>query len=423
MQDLTQVVAHYLKDYPVVSGAMSLWGLAIISYIARDIPKRIYVFAAKHMTTTLILTSQHRSFFNFLKWFEKKGLAKKIRINKINNGRWGCDDGVKSLGYGSHLLYIENKFVLVNASAKETLGTDDKESITLTVFGRSHSFFDKLFCLIKEEDKQDRDKLKMEIYLGEAWRPCQDQPKRSLDTVFIRETDKAFIIEKIQEFLKNEKWYIGRGIPYQIGFLFYGPPGTGKTSLIKALGSHLNKKLCVIPARSLAFIESALSGFESSSFLVIEDIDANTAVHSRDSEGGPPLNAPTNPKSMVVTAKAPPIAPISAGEASDFIKMSMSDILNGIDGLRGIHGRILFATTNHIEKLDPALLRSGRLDHKIELGYADEGILKQFFNAFYPGFVFAPKGKLKEGLVAAEIQKQMISSPPEEALRFFYEGT
>jgi len=59
-------------------------------------------------------------------------------------------------------------------------------------------------------------------------------------------------------------------------------------------------------------------------------------------------------------------------------------LLNALDGVASSEGKIVFFTTNHPEKLDPALLRPGRVDVKLFLDYPDEKMLGRYFVKFYP---------------------------------------
>ncbi len=64
--------------------------------------------------------------------------------------------------------------------------------------------------------------------------------------------------------------------------------------------------------------------------------------------------------------------------------VTFSGLLNALDGVRSQEGRILIMTTNHREKLDPALLRPGRADMQIQLNYASEVQMKGLFKKFFP---------------------------------------
>ena len=86
---------------------------------------------------------------------------------------------------------------------------------------------------------------------------------------------------------------------------------------------------------------------------------------------------------------------ISVGENSRRRSVSFSGLLNALDGVRSQEGRILFMTTNHKEKLDPALLRPGRADVHIMLNYASALQIKKFYLKFFPGeFENAEKVKI-----------------------------
>jgi len=65
-------------------------------------------------------------------------------------------------------------------------------------------------------------------------------------------------------------------------------------------------------------------------------------------------------------------------------KLSFSGFLNALDGVRSQEGQILFMTTNHKERLDPALLRPGRADVHVKLNYASEKQMIGLFTRFFP---------------------------------------
>lgn len=80
-------------------------------------------------------------------------------------------------------------------------------------------------------------------------------------------------------------------------------------------------------------------------------------------------------------------------EKIEVSKNGLSEILNAIDGISSYYGRILIFTTNHIEKLDPALIRPGRMNVKLELGYVDEEMFSQFAKLFFDVDYSFPEGK------------------------------
>ena len=111
-------------------------------------------------------------------------------------------------------------------------------------------------------------------------------------------------------------------------------------------------------------------------------------------------------------------------------KLTFSGLLNAIDGVAAGEGRILFATTNHIERLDPALIRPGRIDRKELLGYADREQLRRLFVRFFgdndPSMADYFAESLEEGrLCMSAVQTYLIeyAESADEALMHLEELT
>ncbi len=268
----------------------------------------------------------------------------------------------------------------------------EKDKIELTWPGRSHTFVNNLFEEINSLT-EEKDKVQVYTWGKEGFTHIKSQRKRSLSSIFISSDVKEKIINFIEGFAKNEEFYISHGLNYQTGVIFHGPPGCGKTSIIKALASYYEKPLYILPASRIMAIESAMSSIPEGSFVLIEDIDGSGAVHDRspDKEDIP---SDTNVK-------------ISMGDVYD----SLSDILNAIDGVVSSHGRILFATTNYIDKLDGALIRPGRFDLNIEISYADNDVLRQFMENYYPEYDFSlVRMNIKENVTPCMIQNHILNN-------------
>ncbi|KAI8072562.1 P-loop containing nucleoside triphosphate hydrolase protein [Gongronella butleri] len=176
------------------------------------------------------------------------------------------------------------------------------------------------------------------------WTYRQTLEPRGLDSVNLAPGIKERLISDIRRFLVQKDYFLSRGIPYHRGYLLFGPPGTGKTSIIQALAGHLRLDMSVLKVSTLAetnadaqFIQ-AIEKLSSHSILVIEDFD-----HSRIG------------------------------------KLKVSTILNALDGLDSKSGTIVFMTANDVNKIEPAILRPGRMDKKINLGYAVHRQLTEMF--------------------------------------------
>lgn len=156
--------------------------------------------------------------------------------------------------------------------------------------------------------------------------------KRPWKSITLAEGVKDFLLKDVKEFFANEDWFKDRGLPFRRGILLYGIPGTGKTSTVHAIASELELPVYILLLSLKDMDDSKLadmmSGLPKRCILLLEDIDC--AFKSRTAEKKDDNNTST---------------------------ITLSGLLNSIDGLFAPEGRLLFATTNHIEHLDPALIR------------------------------------------------------------------
>ena len=157
-------------------------------------------------------------------------------------------------------------------------------------------------------------------------------------------------------FLSRRDWYVDRGIPYRRGYLLHGPPGTGKSSAVVAIASALQMDIAILSLGDSSLDDNGLAELFSSipvnSLVLIEDIDC---------------------------------AFLERKEGDDKrSKVTFSGLLNAIDGVAAGEGRLLFATTNHIQRLDPALIRPGRIDRKIYIGFATSEQAEKLYVRFFP---------------------------------------
>ncbi|XP_021958577.1 probable mitochondrial chaperone bcs1 [Folsomia candida] len=138
-------------------------------------------------------------------------------------------------------------------------------------------------------------------------------------------------------------------------------PGTGKSSIIFSLAGEIGYDICFLSLSSPHLNDDALATAMSKVFVktivLIEDIDS--AFDHKDSTDAP-------------------------NKMADSCKVTFKGILNALDGVSSQEGRIVFITTNHIKKLDPALIRPGRVDVKICIDYATEDQIRKMFARFYP---------------------------------------
>lgn len=373
----------------LILAALTLTTAGIIGFWIRDVPMRVWFTIKRQCTTSLSITSSHRVFYNLMSFLQENYANKNFRTFKLTNGKWGnWDTTTIGLGFGSHLIKFENLYMHIHLAQEDSQGTTiDKETITITKLGRSRKKFERFFHAISADKENESN---IQIYtMDEHWRPINQIPKRPMDTVFMEQEKKSVLLKAVDNFIKDEKWYLDNGIPYHLGILLYGSPGTGKSSLIKSVASYMGYDIFYLPISNLDKIEYGMNTLPEKSIIVIEDIDCENVLHNRD---GDKENQHKNSK-----------------ESKDvFSFANFSDVLNAIDGVCSTHGRILITTTNHIEKLDPALIRPGRIDLKIEVGYVGIEIFNQFTKRFF-GREISLDTRLKENLTCAELQNMLLN--------------
>ncbi|KAF8695643.1 P-loop containing nucleoside triphosphate hydrolase protein, partial [Rhizoctonia solani] len=268
--------------------------------------------------------------------------------------------------YGSRLMRVQRS----RMSMKEDYGPGyNIEKITLTLFTFSRTALHELIEKAAQEHRA-RDLAEIQIHIGDQygnWRRLSSKPHRDFGSVVLEPEVKRQLLEDANEFLGNERWYADRGIPYRRGYLLYGTPGSGKSSSIHALASELRLDIYIVPLSLKTIDDSVLADLISNTpdrcILLYEDIDAAFI----DRSTAPPVQA-TNHR----------------GESVEKSGVTLSGLLNTIDGVQAQEGRLLFATTNHPERLDPALSRPGRMDVKIEYSHATRWQAEQLFRLFYP---------------------------------------
>ncbi|KAI3857884.1 hypothetical protein MKX03_004986 [Papaver bracteatum] len=180
---------------------------------------------------------------------------------------------------------------------------------------------------------------------------CLFSHPSTFDTIAIAPCLKKEIQDDLEKFVSRSEFYTRVGKAWKRGYLLYGPPGTGKTSLIAAIANYLEFDIYDLELTSVTRNEDLrelLINTSSKSIIVVEDIDCSIHIENREKKN----KRTRNNKSSSV---------------------SLSAVLNFVDGLWSpcAGERLIIFTTNHKEKLDPALLRSGRMDKHILLSYCN----------------------------------------------------
>lgn len=236
--------------------------------------------------------------------------------------------------------------------------------------------------------------------------------KRTLETVFIDENLKKDIMDTLDAFVCNREWYDDNFIPYHYGILLHGPAGTGKSTLIRAIITEYYKKYSKqgysiespnylsSPSDLLSINEEGFYGPAwAPRIIIIEDIDA-TVLKKRIPEEEKPSEDASNEYMQQFHLQ-------NQHRRLYYDLTSLSEILNKMDGVANVENVIYIFTTNHIENLDPALTRPGRIDKIVEISMPRREDYDAFM--FYHFKKHIPEGlEIKTNKLIAELQTDIV---------------
>ena len=364
-------LTNLFKDNDILTTFISMYGIGVVTYLFRNVPTKLFYSIKKQITTTISIANYNISYDLLMKELVSNSKLYTIRSLRMSNGKWGDSTLALTIGFGYHVLFYKKKLLFLSILEKESKSYEEKITLQITKFGRSHSFFNELIQTVKRLDDGEPNEIKVFNYDPCHWEFITSIPKREMNSVFIPNETKKEILNALDKFVNNEFFYKEKGIPYQLGILLEGPPGTGKTSLVKAIASYINKNISTISPTHLYDLPRSLGSFKESSIVVIEDIDTSIITNDRKTKNV--LSEEDLTQGKMLKEEEPPVFSFS----------SLSDVLNSIDGILSIHGRVLVMTTNHYEKLDKALIRPGRIDLVVHVGFVTQETFNEFILSFF----------------------------------------
>ncbi|KAF2198815.1 P-loop containing nucleoside triphosphate hydrolase protein [Delitschia confertaspora ATCC 74209] len=320
--------------------------------------------------------------------------------------------------YGSHQFWHEGRLFFFQRAKKDGsqkivyYHTPEDEYLTISCIGRStQPIKDWLNTVKKWSQKKDTDYTY--IYRPEGregggstdWDEPIKRPSRPMNTVSLDKEQKEKIVVDINEYLNpaTGRWYAARGIPYRRGYLFHGPPGTGKTSLSFALAGIFGLDIYCVSLMEPKMTESDLlkmfNNLPRRCVVLLEDIDSAGLRRRDNSSSKDEPSGPNDNDSAIDCSSAASVVDAGSLKGEDSIKVSdlakalttaqpksnisLSGLLNAIDGVATHEGRVLIMTTNHAEHLDSALLRPGRVDMQIRFTLATKQQARDIFIRMY----------------------------------------
>ena len=354
----------------VASGGLLLMIIGGVSVYLRAVPLRLWRWFVSQTTMTIAVKDDNAAFVWVKEWFlEQKFLKRVRRVDMDTSMR--AERVALIPAPGIHWFWYRGRpFVACFRRSENTREHVARrmESFAFMTLGRTQSFLqqfvnDVVACHLKHAGTKS--------YLfaySDGWESVDGYMPRLLESVILPPGEKEHLVQDVQRFRNSKERYARLGVPYHRGYLLYGPPGTGKTSLISALAAEFG--LSVYSLNLADFndrtLMNAVNLVTPNAVLLFEDIDCMKSSNAR---------APSNPSAG---DKA------SARNDKESNGVTLSGLLNVLDGFFAPSNVLFMMTTNRIEALDPALLRPGRIDYKLYLGRASDRQKLELYRRFFP---------------------------------------
>ena len=370
---LFDAASAVLASNPLLVGGIGTLAFGSAMYLLRAVPQTLLDFFKRILWTTVFVESLSNEYRDVDAFIEGKRLEFFSRSLEIK-------DGALKTGFGGGWgLYAGTLFKY--SKTKSSQQVTHFETITLSFLTRDRGVIERFMHDCKPEEH--RNSIHISLYAASGPSGGLRRRKRGLETVFVDQAIKDKLVARLKWFVDAEEWHSARGIPWKLGIILHGQPGSGKTSLIHALASDLGFDIKYI--KSLHGLGAAFMSGARKDLFVIEDIDTIAGALNRTPG-------------------------VDGADERGMSGSPLHEILNAMDGMQTPDGLKFIVTTNHLDRLDPAIVRPGRIDEVVEIGPLSRESARAMFIAFYghDGLGnYAPR-------TGAQLQ-QMFSTMPAEA--------
>jgi chaperone BCS1 len=399
--EILEYVKTQLSTNQFFSAAAFASVLTAILMSLKGVPKAIWDRISRITTYTATIYQTDDLYYHLTDWFNDAHKSKVRNVEYLTSSSDGDeypaipgdeesqeDKGIREVPVDDHFYkWVGWRLIKISYGKEKLENASSLKSAYLKNYTFKGLFASKAIRSLMDQVYQEY-KLKGKsamVYQSEHnyFRRITKVGGKKITDVILNSDVKEKILSDIEIWKKSKPDYVRRGIPYRRGHCYHGPPGTGKTTIVKAIAKEFGFNVYSIDLKKSEddCLIHLLRDIEPGSILLFEDIDSTF-------DGRKSLNK---------------------------TGVTFSGFLNALDGIVEMDGVLVIITTNHIEKMDPALLRAGRMDLKVEVGYSSEKEISSYLSSFYEKEI---KISAKGLLPMVEVQNACLENKmsPEKAI-------
>lgn len=375
---LSPMMIFILKEQPYVIFLLPILSTIIEIFLDYYFNKKDFKAQTKNLpsiTITQDYSSNNDAYHQMCWYITKKCTINKLALKSFYKELYGVKS-TKDIPLYTLDDNLETEFIYNGEKVFVTIITSDY--INIILFSNLITTLQNVIYTCAEEYKNyinQGEKSYYHLYsLGSddyknEWTSHPINVIKTKSNVFLSERN-SIIFESIEKFYQSRHLYDAKGMTYKKGILLYGIPGTGKSSVVYATAYEFKMNIYKVSLLNMNDnnLLKHVRSIPPKSIMLIEDIDTIKTMHERTIDD--------DEESETKKSK-------------HFEKqINLETMLNILDGYTFLHECIIFCTTNHIDKLDPALIRCGRMDEQYEFTFASKKQIKEMLEFYDVGHLY-----------------------------------
>ncbi len=357
------------------SGGLLLMIIGGISVYLRTVPLKLWEWFVDQVTMTITIKDDDAAFVWVKEWFLDQKFLKRVRRLDVDTTLRGENVALIPAPGQHWFCHGGRPFCVDFYRTEETTGVRPRrrELFAFRTIGRKQTFVNRFVAEIVECHRRNIEVSSWLYRYDDGWTRVEGYVPRLLSSVVLKGGEKEDLIDDIETFRKSRQRYRSLGVPYHRGYLLYGPPGTGKSSLVSGVAEKFGMSIYAMNLTQFndRTLMTAMSDIGRNSMILFEDMDCmKTGKVRATPEDGSDENAIVKKREKE--------------DPAERFGVTLSGLLNVLDGFNAPDSVLFFMTSNQVEALDPALLRPGRIDYRLYLGKATEQQKMELYRRFFP---------------------------------------